>query len=182
MARRPASSLLVWFAAPALCALLALACDSGTQEPAPPAPEPTTSAAADSGSKPSAADPSADRSAAPIDPARIPRDLPEGVSAEIPDNFPEDLPVYPGATPAQGRGAELDGVPMSAVQLMTTDAPSRVLDYYRAELERSGWTIEESREMGDNASMTATKGDCEASVLITPASDGGSDIYLVSQC
>ena len=43
-------------------------------------------------------------------------ELPEGVTAAVPDNFPSDVPLYPGAQPAQGKGVE---IARSAVEVVS---------------------------------------------------------------
>jgi len=159
-------------------ALLAIACDSGTQGPDAPEQADARSLAAEDpeGSEGSP------MSEEPIDPSRFPQDLPEGVEAAIPYNFPSDLPVYPGAKPAAGRGVEKDGgVQLSGVQLVTQDAPSKARRFYERELEAKGWTIDNVREIGDNTAISASKGGMKTSLLIAPSADGGSDIFVVSE-
>ena len=174
-------SITTLLAALALTSLIALGCNPGTEEPdAPAAPSGSTSAAGAPGDETSAGAPSADRAPGELDPSRFPTDLPEGVEAAVPDNFPSDLPIYPGSQPAQGRGVEVEGVPMSAVQLVTNDAPSTAYDFYTRELEAEGWTIDEAKDLGRGATIQASKGDRKVSMLISPSSDGGADIYVVT--
>ncbi len=163
--------------------LTAAGCDSGTQEPEAPAPD-AAEVAPDAGT----AAGSAGEAPAPvaregeIDSSRFPAELPEGATAAIPDNFPSDLPTYPGAQAAQGKGVDFEGSAQSAVQLLTNDALADVHKFYSSELSAKGWTLD-SDELNDAAAtIQATKGDCKASVLITPAEGGGSDIFIVSEC
>jgi hypothetical protein len=163
--------------------LLALACDSGTQEPAAPAAE-TTEAAPDAaateestGSAPAAVAREGD-----IDSARFPTELPEGVTAAVPDNFPSDVPIYPGAQPAQGKGVEIDGSAQSAVQFLTNDALGDVHKFYTTELGSKGWTLDLDEENEGAATIQATKDNCKTNILITPAEGGGSDLFIVSEC
>jgi len=167
----------------ALAALLSAACDSGTQEPAAPAEEamPSTSSEGDeAAAAPSQAE--VDEKIAAIPESRYIKDLPEGVEAAIPENLPKDLPVYPGSAPAQGKGVELEGKPMAAVQLLTIDSPDEVYAYYVEKLEVEGWTIEDRPEMSGKNALAASKGECKATLLVAPAEEGGSDIFLVSEC
>lgn len=177
---RTLSSLL---AALFVTALLALGCDSGTQEPAAPAPEDSSSAAGmaagSSGAPPDSG--GTPNEASEVDPSRFREDLPEGITAAVPGNFPEEIPIYPGSQASQGKGADRDGVPMSAVQLLTNDRPGEVTDFYRDRFEGDGWEID-TREMNGNSAISASKGDCRASVLIAPSADGGSDIFIVTEC
>lgn len=161
--------------------LLTLACDSGTQGPDAPKQADARSLAADDSGAETAPDGSG-MSKEPIDPSRFPQDLPEGVEAAMPYNFPSDLPVYPGAQPAAGRGVEKDGgIQLSGVQLVTRDAPSKARRFYERELEAKGWTIDDVREIGDNTAISASKGGVKTSLLIAPSADGGSDIFVVSE-
>ena len=75
-------------------ALLALACDSGTQEPAAPTPA-VPEATGDAGAAPdgSGAAPVPLAREGQIDSSRFPTELPEGVTAAVPDNFPSDIPI-----------------------------------------------------------------------------------------
>ena len=167
-------------AASCAIALLALACDSGTQEPAPPtpaAPEATGDAASADGSAPA---PLAREGA--IDSSRFPTDLPEGVTAAVPDNFPSDVPIYPGAQAAQGKGIDVEGSPQSAVQFVTNDALPEVHKFYSEQLQSKGWTISEDNMNEGAATIQAAKGDCKTNILILPAEGGGSDIMVVSEC
>jgi hypothetical protein len=173
-------SLVSLFAALVLTGWLAAACDSGTQEPA--APEGSDAAApATAGDTTAMGVPGADKTPIPAD--RFPKDLAEGVIAGIPDNFPEDLPIYPGSQPAQGKQADVHGVGMSAVQLLTVDPPEMVFDFYMKKLESDGWKLSNPREVGPGGSVAASNGSCNATLLVGPASDGsGSDIFLISEC
>ena len=113
---------------------------------------------------------------------RFPAELPEGITAEIPYNFPANVPIYPGAQPAQGRGAELDGAPVSGVQLLSNDSPAQIFGFYQDELTKNGWEVTESKNDPMASSITATNGDCTTAVFITVSPQGGSDIFLINEC
>ncbi len=178
---RPSGAVLL----ATLFALVAFAigCDSGTQEPAAPTPETPEAAAEVEGSAEAGSE-----AAAPvaregeIDPSRFPSELPEGVTAAVPDNFPSDIPLYPGAQAAQGKGVELEGSPQSAVQLVSNDALGDVHKFYSDELAAKGWTFEQDTETEAAAIIKASKGECQTNIMITPAPGGGSDIYIVTGC
>jgi hypothetical protein len=174
-------SLMTLFVVFLVAGLLALGCSSGTEEPEAPTPEAAveTTPADDS----AAATPQAETGKHPsgFDASRFPTDLPEGITAEIPYNFPKDIPIYPGSAPAQGKGAEVEGVPMSALQLVTGDPPTDAFEFYRNKLESEGWTIERAEDLGRNAAISASQGERRTSILIAPSSDGGSDIFVVSE-
>ena len=156
---------------------IAVGCDSGTEEPAPPMPE-----AGQSDSTTGGASEGGDESVSTaFDPERFP-ELRAGVTAEVPKNLPVDLPIYPGAAPAQGRSVTREGVEMAAVQLLTNDPPSEAFEFYQRELESSGWSIDKAEDMGKNAAISASKQDCKVTLLFSPSEDGGTDIFTVSEC
>lgn len=160
--------------------LLALGCDSGTQEPEAPTPE----AAADAGAPAESAveTPAPVAREGDIDASRFPTDLPEGVTAAVPEQFPSEMPVYPGAQPAQGKGVDVDGATQSAVQLLTNDALPDVRKFYSDELVAKGWTLDSEEETNASVIIKATRGSCTSNILITPSEGGGSDIYILNKC
>lgn len=179
---RPAG-LASLVAAAAALALSVAACDSGTQEPAAPtpaAPEATEEAAPAEES--AATPPAAAKREGDIDSSRFPTELPEGVTAAVPDNFPADVPLYPGAQPAQGKGVEIEGSPQAAVQLLTNDAYPEVHKFYSDQLQSQGWTISEDTENEAAAVIQASKDKCKAHILVTPVEGGGSDIFIATEC
>ena len=137
-----------------MAGVFTVACDSGTQEPAAP----------DAPSESSAATPT-EKSA--------------DATASIPEEFPNEVPIYPGSVPAQGRGAVSDGVPMAAVQLQSSDTPEEVYDFYLEKLSRDGWTIE---TRADHDAVSATNGECTAQVLAAPNEDGSTSIFIFTEC
>ncbi len=159
----------------AMTGLLAAACDSGTQEPDAPAAEPLNI-------EQSGAAENVDVSESGFPESRYPENIPEGVRGTVPDNFPQELPLYPGSAPAQGRGVDVEGVPMAALQLLTMDPPETVYEFYRENLERDGWEIEDREDFRGKNAISASNGKCKASMLVTPTEDGGSDIFLITEC
>lgn len=180
------SALSMPIAATALLALAVAACDSGTQEPAAPTPAaPDAAAEATPDAAPAeggATPPAAASREGDIDSARFPTELPEGVTAAVPDNFPADVPIYPGAQPAQGKGVEIEGSPQAAVQLLTNDAFPDVHKFYSEQLQSKGWTLSEDTENEAAAVIQASKDKCKAHVLVTPVEGGGSDIFIATEC
>jgi hypothetical protein len=159
----------------ALIGLLAAACDSGTQEPDAPTPEPLKV-------QESAPTDGVDMSESGFPASRYPSDLPDGANPSVPDNFPDELPLYPGSAPAQGRGVDVEGVPMAALQLLTMDPPETVYDFYREKFQNDGWEIEDRESFRGKNAISASNGKCKASMLVTPTEDGGSDIFLITEC
>ncbi|MBK7950800.1 MAG: hypothetical protein IPK00_19095 [Deltaproteobacteria bacterium] len=173
-------------AAFAALALAVVACDSGTQEPAAPTPDTAESAGATPEAAPAdesaATAPAAAAREGDIDSARFPTELPEGVTAAVPDNFPADVPLYPGAQPAQGKGVEIEGSPQAAVQLLTNDAFPDVHKFYSEQLQSKGWTLSEDTVNEGAGLIQASKDKCKAHVLVTPVEGSGCDIYIATEC
>lgn len=71
----------------------------------------------------------------------------------LPEGFPKDVPLYPGATVAV---AGKDGKTMT-VLLKTKDGIEKSHNYYNAELKQKGWTIETSANFGEGAMFAAKK-------------------------
>lgn len=153
-------------AALAMACLFAVACDSGTQEPAAP------------------------DNAMPIAPGDVtdshsdatPTELLEGRTAGIPEEFPDEVPIYPGSIMSQGKGGVSDGVPMAAVQLQTGDAPKKVYDFYLNKFRSDGWTIEDREGFEGKNAVSATNGKCTATMIAIPNEEGGTDIFVVTEC
>jgi hypothetical protein len=94
-------------------------------------------------------------------------------SQELPDNFPEDIPIYKDATimstAASGNG--------SVVVLKATDSLKEATSFYSEELEKNGWTIESTTEIANATIYTIEKGDLFGGVIIN-GSDEGIQITL----
>ena len=140
-----------------MAGVFTVACDSGTKEPAAP----------DAPSESSAATPT-EKSA--------------DATASIPEEFPNEVPIYPGSVPAQGRGAVSDGVPMAAVQLQSSDTPEEVYDFYMEKLSREGWTTNTPANLEGKNIVEAANGECTATVLASPNEDGSTSIFIFTEC
>ena len=101
-----------------------------------------------------------------------------GEVKKMPDNWPEDAPVYPGSTiqlvsssnPAEGNASV-------SVMLLTSDALQAVVDFYKRELVAKGWLIETDYEATDIAIFGASK-DNRTMSLTSGSSDEGSSITM----
>lgn len=178
--RRPIRAIAA--AGSVLIALALTGCDSGTQEPdAQEAEGVEYSAPVPAAETPSTATDSTDTASSAGSAAadRYP-ELPDGAARAIPDNFPSDMPVYPGAEAAIGMGGSIANSNRSGVQLLSQDSPEKVRDYYTAELEAKGWEITDTGDNGGTGyTISATQGDSQTMFFITPKAGGGSDVYQV---
>ena len=153
----------------ALIGVFTVACDSGTKEPEATPTDATIPLESDA----------ADEMQAELDPATD--DTPNG---EIPEAFAKEVPIYPGSTTAQGKGAVVDGTPMAAVQLQTSDSPEEVYAYYAEKFALDGWTIDPGTDLKGKNSVSATNGKCKVSMLAAPSEDddGGSNVFIITEC
>lgn len=88
----------------------------------------------------------------------------------VPQNYPEDLPTYPGAKPAGSLSIPGQGM---LVTFDSDDPPAEVIEYFRGALEESGWSVSDTRHGGLNAAKS------ERNVQIrADARGGGSNISV----
>lgn len=89
--------------------------------------------------------------------------------ASVPDDFPSDVPPYPGAVPTASMSAAGQGV---LVTFDSNDDPQMVFDFYQEALVDQGWTIESSATMGDQWMLSASKDDRNVRLSIASAPVG----------
>ena len=138
----------------AMAGAFAVACDSGTQEPAAP-DRPTSSITID--------------------------DTAQGAPAIIPGALRDDVPVYPGAVAVGAGGSGAEGASTTGFQLTTKDAPEKVYEFYVENLENEGWAIETTGGNGLNA-ISGTKEGCKVRMMVAPSEDGGSNMIMTTDC
>jgi hypothetical protein len=74
-----------------------------------------------------------------------------GVS--LPNGFPKDVPVYPGATIAVSATTQ----DMINVSLQTTDQPQEVKAFYQEKLKQNGWQTQSTLNIPQGTMLHATK-------------------------
>ena len=128
------------------------------------------------GSKP--AENTQPKPAAPATPTTKPTNVttPSGNAStgSLPADFPKDIPVYAGAEIVS---AATTAGTVGAV-LSTGDAPEKVADFYKSELEKNGWAKPQAVNMAGTSTMTATKEKRRISVGITKGADGKTSISI----
>jgi hypothetical protein len=140
-----------------LCAALALALACGGKEEETKAPDAAATPSATPGAQPDAA------AATPPADSNIPAEVVDG---NLPKEFPEDLPVYPGSSPTTSLMAGGSGL-----IVLNTNAPAAaVLSHYRDELPAQGWTVDEVGE--DPPRVSAHKGSRNATISISESEQG----------
>jgi hypothetical protein len=116
----------------------------GSEEPG--APEPAATPAEPTQPAPESA-PSAAATPGPADEGD-----PFLTEQAIPEDFPKDVPIYPGAKIGPSISMPGEGV---FATFQTDDAVDAILTHYRSELAKNGWSVEDTAE-GDG--IAGTKG------------------------
>ena len=86
---------------------------------------------------------------------------------ELPDSFPSDFPVYPGAKLASSWVADGDNTDGLSLIWETEDAVSKVSNYYENELEKAGWTLSITSKTEDSATFSFEKDDARGFIGVT---------------
>jgi hypothetical protein len=134
-------------------------------------------------SPPPAAAPAEPGQAAPGEPALPAAAIPaapgaaepgNAIAAEgvIPEGFPSDVPVYPGAKP--GSSMTMPGLGVFAT-FESSDAVPKIVEHYRGELSKSGWSVTDSP---DGGGVDAAKGNRSVQVRARQNEQGGTEIAV----
>lgn len=91
-----------------------------------------------------------------------------GGNLALPEAFPKDVPVYPGAT-ITANATVKDGV---QVVLKTADPINKVAAFYSDKLKAGGFEIESTMNTEENSMLTAKKGNRTVMVTTSRDSDG----------
>lgn len=134
-----------WLDAAAILTL-ALATGCGKGDEAPRAPEPEPSAAA----------------------GTLPAPVEDAVPVPLPDDFPPELPVPPGATAVRVETAPDQTGTAASVTLVTTADADDTLSWYARALSDAGWQIAER----GSRSLHAVQGESYAAVKVTEDAPG----------
>jgi len=98
-----------------------------------------------------------------------------GENAEIPDGFPEDVPIYPGADVIGGMVAGDGGM----VTLQTRDDAEKVTAFYRENLVKEGWNIGQEMDLGGQRVLAVEKEGRNAAVQISREADATTIVTTV---
>ena len=138
--------------------------DSGSDvapvQESPAARNPGQPSAAGTAGKPAARMPEKPSPGAAMAERRHPR--PEEIQ-ELPDNFPDDVPVYPASSPT----ASLVSGESDFVVSFNTDAkPADVLSFYKTSLGQSGWLVESEADLGTQSALVTKKDHRTTTILV----------------
>lgn len=94
-----------------------------------------------------------------------------GQDVSIPDNFPNDLPIYAGSKAITV--SVTDGGKGASALFTTSDAPAKVAEWYKGQLTGAGFTADSTMAMGDGQIATYKKGAVTISVIVTQQENDG---------
>ena len=90
-----------------------------------------------------------------------------GENVKLPDNFPEDIPLYPEAQ-LRMTTSSADGMSVSQT---TPDPVSTVAEKLKSNMTKNGWTEETAVNMQGNVILSYEKGERQASLTVMRADD-----------
>ncbi len=102
------------------------------------------------------------------------------------EGLPLGLPVYPGGeVKGAFMGGSGKGETGGMATVLTTASPSKVVDFYKAEAEKRGFTVSSrstaTTDKGEMASFSAQKGQNGDTLVVTatPAENGGTAAVII---
>jgi len=101
-----------------------------------------------------------------------------GEDVDVPDDFPDDVPLYPEAKVVGSMQVEESG---RLLTLTTGDAPEKVMSFYRGKLESDGWQVESEMNMGGQRMLAAVKDERTVAVQAMEEESGSRVLLTVSQ-
>jgi len=90
----------------------------------------------------------------------------------VPETFPSDVPLYPGAKP--GPAMAMPGLGVFAT-FETSDKSDAVLTQYRGELSKAGWTVSNTP---DGGGIDGTKDSRTLQVRVRETETGSTEIAI----
>jgi len=86
-----------------------------------------------------------------------------GDEVEIPEEFPKDVPIFPGSTPMAYMSSPDEGV---IVTFKSSEEQQDIFDFYQSELAGDGWEILENPKSSQKLSFSAVKEDSRVQVIV----------------
>jgi hypothetical protein len=102
-----------------------------------------------------------------------------GLGAELPADFPSDVPIYPGAQVISSLSL---GPNRASVSLQSSDNYADVVAFYEAGIPAEGWNVESRNEFtadsGRSVILNATKGN--RTVIVSVTEDTADNLVGIS--
>lgn len=103
-------------------------------------------------------------------------------SGKVPDTFPKDFPLYPGAKVVSSLSGAESGKNNGFWLTMTTgDSPDAVDAYYKNGLSTNGWTVETTFTSDSTTNRTLKKGTWSGSLAITGEGEDTQIVIILGQ-
>lgn len=152
------------------------------QLPTKPSSEPATDLPPDPAAPPAAAQPSRP-AATPAKPPQkttpAPTPLPRVSATDLPDNFPADLPQYPGAKLTRAGGIREPGkVNGGQASFDAPGKPAAAADWYEAQMKAKGWEKVIRTEVGTSEILQFSKGKRMAHLTVALSAEGRTSLVL----
>lgn len=105
-------------------------------------------------------------------------------AGSVPEDFPPDVPLVEGDVTFSQRLENADGIGWSVV-ITTSGDPASVVEQVRADLEGSGFTVEDATEFagsdGAGGTVIGEKGDLSTLILVAGEGSDTAVTYTVNQ-
>ena len=98
-----------------------------------------------------------------------------GDKIEIPDEFPKDVPIFPGSTPMAFLFAPDEGI---IVTFKSGEEQQDIFDFYQSKLADDGWEIVEDKMHRSRLSFEAIKEKRKVSVVVA-GTQGDSRVSVI---
>ena len=89
---------------------------------------------------------------------------------EVPENFPDNIPLYPGSEIETSASSEQ----VISLSLTSQDSFTAIADYYKKNLIEAGWKITEESSLSNAAVLSFENGEQSGVIAITETEDGSS--------
>ena len=102
-------------------------------------------------------------------------ELSEKGSVKLPEGFPDDIYVYPGARVAMSM-KQPEGM---SVTLVSNDEMNVIAEKYASNMKKNGWTEEGVAQMPRMRMLSYKKGNREAMIQVAPGSEEGKTMITI---
>ncbi len=93
-------------------------------------------------------------------------------SNKVPDTFPKDFPIYPGAKVTSSlSGAEAGENSGFWLTMTSSDSVEKVTAFYKTELAKKGWKVDSTFSANNTVTETVSKSGWTGSLAITKDED-----------
>lgn len=81
-----------------------------------------------------------------------------GKSAELPENFPDDVPIPEGATIVGAMTSREPGAEGTTLSIQSDGSADALLNAFRTDVDANGWTVDQEMNMMGQRMLHASKG------------------------